>query len=46
MPEPEPTHENGPSLNLFLLHSAQKKTLLEFHLPLRPVIDINARYMD
>jgi MipA family protein len=45
MPDLEPTLEIGPSLNLFLLHSAQKKTSLELHLPLRPVIDINARYL-
>ncbi len=45
MPDLEPTLEIGPSLNLFLLHSAQKKTYLDLRLPLRPVIDINARYL-
>jgi MipA family protein len=45
MPDLEPTLEIGPSLNLFLLHSAQKKSSLELHLPLRPVIDVNARYL-
>jgi outer membrane protein len=45
MPDLEPTLEIGPSLNLFLLHSAQKKTSLELRLPFRPVIDINARYL-
>jgi len=45
MPDLEPTLEIGPSLNLFLLHPAQKKTSLKLRLPLRPVIDINARYL-
>ncbi len=45
MPDLEPTLEIGPTLNLFLLHSAQNKTSLELRLPLRPVIDINARYL-
>jgi outer membrane protein len=45
MPDLEPTLEIGPSLNLFLLHSDAKKTNLDLRLPLRPVIDINAKYL-
>ena len=44
MPDLEPTLEIGPSLNLFLLHSEAKKTYLDLRLPLRPVIDIHAKY--
>jgi len=45
MPDLDPTLEVGPSLNLFLLHSEPKKTYLDLRLPLRPVIDINAKYL-
>ena len=45
MPNLEPTLEIGPTLNLVLQHSEQKKATLELRLPLRPVIDINARYL-
>ena len=45
MPDLKPTLEIGPTLNLFLQHSAQNKTFLELRFPLRPVIDINARYL-
>lgn len=45
MPDLEPTLEIGPSLNLFLLHSEPKKTNLDLRLPLRPVIDVNAKYL-
>ena len=45
MPDLEPTLEVGPSLNLFLQHSEQKNTYLDLRLPVRPVIDINAKYL-
>jgi len=45
MPDLDPTLEIGPSLNLFLLHSELKKTYLDLRLPVRPVIDINAKYL-
>ena len=45
MPDLDPTLEVGPSLNLFLLHSESKKIHLDLRLPVRPVIDINARYL-
>ncbi|MHB9102534.1 MAG: MipA/OmpV family protein [Sulfuricella sp.] len=45
MPYLDPTLEIGPSLNLFLLHSEPKKTHLDLRLPVRPVIDINAKYL-
>ncbi|MHB9100539.1 MAG: MipA/OmpV family protein [Sulfuricella sp.] len=45
MPDLDPTLEVGPSLNLFLLHSEPKKTHLELRLPVRPAIDINAKYL-
>lgn len=45
MPDLDPTLEVGPSLNLFLLHSEPKKIYLDLRLPLRPVIDINAKYL-
>ena len=45
MPDLEPTLEIGPSLNLFLLHSDEKKTNLDLRLPLRPVIDIKTEYL-
>jgi outer membrane scaffolding protein for murein synthesis (MipA/OmpV family) len=38
MPDLDPTLEIGPSLNLFLIHSAAKKINLDLRLPLRPVI--------
>ena len=44
MPDLDPTLEIGPSLNLFLLHSDPQKTYLDLRLPLRPVIDIHAKY--
>ena len=44
MPDLKPTLEVGPSLNLFLLHSEPKQTNLDLRLPVRPVIDINAKY--
>jgi len=44
MPDLEPTLEVGPSLNLFLLHSEPKQTSFDLRLPVRPVIDINAKY--
>ena len=44
MPDLDPTLEIGPSLNLFLLHSEPQKTYLDLRLPLRPVIDIHAKY--
>jgi outer membrane scaffolding protein for murein synthesis (MipA/OmpV family) len=44
MPDLDPTLEIGPSLNLFLHRSAEKKVILELRLPIRPVIDIHANY--
>ena len=45
MPDLEPTLEIGPTLNLFLLHSEPNKTNLDLRLPLRPVIDVNAKHL-
>jgi outer membrane scaffolding protein for murein synthesis (MipA/OmpV family) len=45
MPDLDPTLEIGPSLNLFLLRSEPKKIHLDLRLPVRPVIDTNAKYL-
>lgn len=45
MPNLNPTLEVGPSLNFFLLRSEAKGTHLDLRLPVRPVIDSNAKYL-
>jgi len=45
MPDLDPTLEVGPSLNVFLLRSEAKGIHLDLRLPLRPVIDIRAKYL-